>query len=176
MDFLTAHAAPINVTIDGTPYQLPRFLMKQMKEWAALRQKTALDTAMAKVKGDKEAQARILTYYTAPPIDVAQLAEEAGTPEGAEYIVRHCCRAANVPDQTIDALILSADPMALRNLSVMLASARQAAAAMKQASDEPEGREADPLPEREPTSDGSPTTTPQTSPSTSTSTETTQAA
>lgn len=163
MDFVTAAAPPFRITLNGTPYDLPRFLAPQFKAWVAIRQKQTIDLALAQLP-DADARARFLMYFIAPPVDTAALMDEAATPDGAEYVNETCMAAGNVPEDVRKAFHANVDPMQQRNLSLMLCSSRQAAARQREESDDP-GSKGNPLTGQPHTSGGSPATTSATSPS-----------
>lgn len=162
-DFSTAVAAPVRVNIDGTPYDLPRFLLPQFKAWVAVRQKRAVDEAMKQLGDDVDARARFMMYFQPAPVDVAQLAEEALTPEGIEYVLGVALKAAGLPDDKRAALLAAGDPLALRGIARVLLSAEQTTAKLKGESKDP-GEKGNPMTGQPPMSGGSPETTPTTEP------------
>lgn len=146
MDFFTTHDSPVAVTIDGTGYRLPRFLLNSLKVWAAelaeeyrCKLRDALET--------DEQRERFDVYYQPPPIDIKALIERSISPEGTEYIVRHCMKAGAVPDDVIDKVIANASAVMLSNLADQLATAAKSSAKLKI-----EGEDGSPLTEPPPAS------------------------
>jgi hypothetical protein len=121
MDFITTHAPPFAITINGKRYDVPRFLLAQFKVWAVNRQKAIQDTAIS-VYQDADARARFLLYHQPPPLDLAWVAQQLTTAEGAEHVVRVCLVAAKVPPDDITGLIENSDPMLIRKLADELRS------------------------------------------------------
>lgn len=135
--FTTAHPAPVPVTINGTTYQVPRFLLPEFKARAAEHRKRVIAEATAHL--DPETKARFLTYYAPPPVDTASVARELLTPAGVEELLRTQFKAASVPAADVDSLLTLADPVLLRNLAEELSTAQQAAAKQEKDSGDGEG-------------------------------------
>ncbi len=175
-DFFTDAPPPVRVTINGTAYDLPRFLGADFSAWVAERQKATMDAALAEFGDDADARARFRSYFRPVPIDVAELADEAKTPAGSDYVIRRCLKAANVPDDIAGAFVANVHPETKRALAWHLASADAMAQAMKRASDDP-GAAGNPTTGPAPTSSALPTTTPATdTPSPAPAPESSQAA
>jgi hypothetical protein len=115
LDFLTTHAAPVVVTIDGAEYTVPRFLNRALKEWAALLAKEQRDIATADM--DPEQKARFLRFWTDPALDVAEMIRRSTSPAGVDYVVNCQLKKAGVPDAVRETLLDTADPMLLRQLA-----------------------------------------------------------
>lgn len=145
--FTTAHPSPVPVTINGTVYKVPRFLLPEFKARAMKHRADRIKEATAHL--DPETKARFLVYYSPPPVDVSAVARELMTPEGVEELLRMQFTAANVPAADIDSLISQADPVILRHLAEELSSAQAAAADLEKQSGEGEG-----TPETPPNADG----------------------
>ena len=139
MDFTTATAPPIIITIDGTKYTLARFLLPQMKEWAADR--VNKQTALATAHLDKDEKARFLMYFQPAPVDILDIATHALSPDGAIDIVDRQMKAAGVPENIRNTVIATGDPMQIRGLASQLSSSGVAAAQIKEGSE----ANADPL-------------------------------
>ena len=142
MDFTTALATPIAIRINGTSYSLRRFLLPQMKQWAAERQQAITDMATKHL--DADGKARFLLYFQAPPVDIFELAKYARSPDGAADIVDRQMKGAGVPDDVRTAVINNADPLLIANLADQLASSNNAAAGAKSMTEE-EAKATDPL-------------------------------
>jgi hypothetical protein len=150
LDFLTTHDAPLSITINGTPYSVPRFLNPALKRWAAERNRAFADQATADLS--PEDKRRWLTFFQPPPIDVKRLLQESTTPEGAEYVVREQLKLAGVPDETVQQLLDRSDPIVIRNLAEELTLAAPASAKVDAQAGVTES--ADPLPSAPPPSEG----------------------
>lgn len=119
MDFVTTHAPPVAITIDGKAYQVPRFLIPALKEWAASITKTEMDAAAAEFTTPDE-RARFRRFWPAPIFDVVALYQRALTPDGSAYVVDTQLKAAGVPDEVRAAMLANADPFLVRSLSEKL--------------------------------------------------------
>jgi hypothetical protein len=160
MDFFTTHDAPFVVTIDGTAYHVPRFLLGALKRWAAEARKEREDAALAEFGDDAETRARFRLVMPDPPVDIADLLARVRSPDGAERVVRAQFALAGVPAETIDKVVAQAEPMLLRRLADELSMAAPAEARLGVKEEE----SADPLPGGRGAPDDSPGTTPGTSP------------
>lgn len=156
MDFTTAVSRTFRVTINGTAYDAPRFLLPEFEQWAADRTKATIERALAQIK-EPEKRAQFLLWNSVPPIDVATLADEARSPVGIKFVIDHSLQKANVPDDVREALLLNGNPIALRQLAEILLSAGEGTAVLKEASGDPGGR-GDPLPAASAPSAGEPAT------------------
>lgn len=136
MDFSTALAVPVAVRINGKDYNLPRFLMPDMKEWVAEDRKRILDEATAHLNDDDKA--RFKTYFQPPRSNVFAVIDWARSPEGAPVVIEKQLKKAGVPNDVRAAMLANCDPQDLANLAVELTSAKQAA-------DEAVGNSPDPL-------------------------------
>jgi hypothetical protein len=121
LDFLATTNAPITVTVYGTSYNVPRFLNRQLKVWAAQLRKEQEDNATRDMS--KEDKARILSYFRARPFDTAELLQMASSPEGAEYVVGASLKLAGVPGDVVEKVLDSADPLMIQALSRQLTEA-----------------------------------------------------
>lgn len=169
MDFLTTDAPPVPVTIDGTAYHVPRFLMPALKAWAEELVQKQADFATEGMKADDKA--RFLYYWPKPVIDVGTLIQYTRTPEGAEYVVNAQLKLAGVSDDVRAKLLKFAPPDKIRDLSERLSQSQQAAAQLDMPPNEPGhglaagGQpDADPLPEAPESSGESPATGAQMTP------------
>jgi hypothetical protein len=160
-DFQTVHAAPVRVTIDGTAYDVPRFLLPQFKAWCAARQKASVDAAMNEIGDDADQRARFMLYWQPAPIDVVAMLEEALSPEGVEYVVGTQLKAAGLEEAKALAVLASAGAPMLRALAKELLSATTAKANQLGSSEDP-GRGGNPLPVLQGGSADSAETTPTT--------------
>lgn len=142
MDFVTTHAAPVTIRINGKAYNVPRFLLTEMKERMAEEAKKQLDAALEQLPADPDVRARWSLYWRPPVQDVVTVAGELLTPEGVDYLLRKQLGKAGVPSADIDALIASADPVMLQALARRLSSAEHAVAKMK--ADSGEAKDANP--------------------------------
>lgn len=129
MDFFTAQDAPVRITIDGTAYDLPRFLLPAMKQWSAAIRKQIADEATAHL--DADAKARFLTFFQPPAIDLMQLAERAVSAD-ADYPCRAQMKLAGVPEDVIENLMTKSDPLMIRKLADELTTAARAKAKLEQ--------------------------------------------
>src|SRR6185312_7727997 len=153
MDFFSAADSPIEITIDGKPYQLKRFLLPELKAWSASIRRKTVDEATAHFDADDKA--RFLLYFNAPPIDVPDLISRATTSDGAEYVVDAVLKTAGVPDDIRKGVINSSDPLALAALAGELTISKQVSAMLAK-----EGDDKSPLAGPTLGSDGSPETSP----------------
>lgn len=130
MDFSTGTATPVTITINGKSYNLPRFLLPQMKEYTAERTKAHADAATAHF--DPDTKARFLIYFQPVPIDVFDMAKWARSADGgAMEIFDRQMKAAGVPDEDRAAVIANSDPVAVAKVAEDLASSKQASAGAK---------------------------------------------
>lgn len=162
MEFVTTHAPPFPIKINGKPYDVPRFLLRQVKEWAVNRQNAAKESALA-VLPDADARARFLLYHQPPAVDVAYIAQLLTASEGIEHIVRDCLKRANVPAEDITGLLENADPLLIRRLADELRSGNGVIADQLASSGDP-GAAGNPPTGQSHTSGDSPETTATTSP------------
>lgn len=162
MDFTTAHAVPVRVKIDGLLYDLPRFLMPQLREWGAARQNAAADVALKQLT-DPEHRARFYMLFQPAPIDVMTLLEDGTGPEGVTFVLTSQMDAAKVPEEKRDAVLANADPAQLRTLAKELLSATATKEYLKSQSNDA-GPGTDPTSGQPPESAGSPATTSETAP------------
>src|SRR4051812_16132665 len=153
MDFSTAHSPPFIVNIDGTRYEVPRLTLRDFKSWAARRAKETLDKSLEQLP-EPEQRARFLLYWSEPSFDVAALAEDLRTPAGVIYVIETCLGKANVPAETVTALIDNANAVALRTLAGQLAGVDRAIVELQERSGDA-GKKDDPLSGPAPTSAGS---------------------
>ncbi len=121
-DFDTTLGGPLKVTIDKKDYQVPRFLIPDLKEWAADQRATTIAEATAHLEDD--AKARFLTFFQPPPIDVFDVDAWSRSPEGIDTVLHKQLEKAGVSEATVDEMIASCDPLMLGKLSNELTSAR----------------------------------------------------
>lgn len=146
----TTLGSPIVVTINGTKYNIPRFLLPAIKQWAVDRRAEVTAEATSHLAPDEKA--RFLMYFQAAPVDVFQLDEWSRSPEGSESIIRRQFAAGGVPVDLIDQAIERSEPLILAQIAYTLASSSRA---LKQVSDEKAGQTPDPLAEPSPGADDS---------------------
>ncbi len=175
MDFSTQHDAPFSVTIDGTTYQLPRFLLPQFKEWADVARKERVALILEQFTTPQE-RAQHLSWWEPPIQDIAMLVDRAREPGGIEFVVNRSMDLAGVPAD-IRQRVLRGDALQLRELALQLTMAsavksnlkaqgpvKDAPAGESQSSSQPSASES------KNTSDGSPATGDATTPASDTST------
>lgn len=146
-DFNTTHGGPLDIRINGTSYSIPRFLTRQFAAWAQKERQRLLDEALSQIADEKE-RAQFILYFSAPAVDVYQQVRELNTARGVEVVVRDCLSRGGVPADVIEKVIVSADPIVLRQLAGELCSSAAAedAAAQISGPNPPEGEGNDPLP------------------------------
>lgn len=159
MDFTTTVSAPVTIiTINGTEYKIPHFLLPDQIEWMAKRRNTEIDEATKHL--DKDQKARFLAYFPIRPVDIWVVSDLARSPEGTQYVIRTMFKKAGVPDNVTTAVLQQSDPNLLRKLADELCSASAAGSAATQMTE----KSADPLPEQPDGSSGSVGTGPQSTP------------
>lgn len=141
MDFVTTHAPPVPIKVNGKPYQVPRFLLPEQEAWVALKVQEQIDKATAHL--DDDAKARFLMFFQPPPADVLALIEEQRSPAGVRYILETQLPKAGIPDADVRAMLAHGDPLLLRRLADRVGSARDAATQFASESGD-EGKTADP--------------------------------
>lgn len=159
--FTTTRATDIVITIDGVQYSLPRFLMAEQAAWVAEREREIINTALERLP-TKQEQARFLTVFQPPPVDVLDCLDYMRSPKGVQHVLRACMKRASVPVDIIEKVI-AGDPMELVVLARQLSGVDEASAAVNTIAEvEDKAVDSDPLPEASselnPTSCASPST------------------
>lgn len=137
LDFFTQSDSPVQIRINGTPYNLPRFLNDRMIEWSAAIRRQIIDEATAHL--DDDDKARFLTFFQPPPVDALDMAQRALSNDGAKYVCDVCLKAAGVADAEREGILRLSEPVALRNLSAELTKAPQAKALLDASSKQGDG-------------------------------------
>lgn len=171
MDFITTGAPAVPIKINGKGYNVPRFLLPAMREWAAKQVQAQIDLALAQLP-DADAKARFMMFFSPPPTDVMTIMQESRSPDGVDFVLRMQLEKAGVPAEERDAMLAFGDPQQLRALAKQVCSADQAGAQLAGDSNDP-GAKGNPPSGQPHTSDGSPATTATTSPASPQPTEST---
>ncbi len=127
MDFVTTNDTPFPITIDGTAYQIPRFLGPALAAWAEEDRQKTMAEALGELKSEQD-RARFRAFFRMPAVDVGRQLAEASSAEGSQYVCRKQMQAAKIPDEVIDKVFAHADPILVRNLAQELTMLPETAA------------------------------------------------
>lgn len=162
MNFITTHAPPVALQIDGQDYKVPRFLLPAFTEYVQEFRDANMKAALAELQ-DEDRRARFRLYHPNPAVDVNLVAQELTAPEGLKKVIRYCFGKAGVPAASIEGFIENVDPQLQRNLVDELRSGNGMIAEQLAASGDP-GAAGNPTTGQPPTSGDSPTITEATGP------------
>jgi hypothetical protein len=129
IDFFTQNDSKVQIKIDGTEYNLPRYLLDKMIKQSTVQRRQIIDEATEKLSDDD--RARFITYFQPPPIDVMQMAQWCLSPDGVKVVCDQCMKEGGVPDEVRKSLLEHGDPILLYKLASELTTATRAQAQLK---------------------------------------------
>jgi hypothetical protein len=129
LDFFTQQDAPVEITIDGTVYKLPRFGLDEMIERSATIRRETADMATEHLTPDDKA--RFLTFFQPPAIDHMDMARWCLSSEGLKHVAERQMKLAGVPDEIRASLLKRPDDQKLYALVAELTTAPRAMVQMK---------------------------------------------